>query len=81
MGAESAGPHLLRVHCKNYDSADSYDRLADPRTRHTLHTLPADLGESTCTDLPSPGVAPLLVNESAGIVLGESSLLAYPTSS
>ncbi|MGW0771950.1 outer membrane protein assembly factor BamB family protein [Streptomyces sp. NPDC002676] len=39
------------------------------------------LDARTGKDLPSPGVAPLLVDESAGIVLVDSSLLAYPTSS
>ncbi|MFF9768169.1 hypothetical protein ACF1GT_16390 [Streptomyces sp. NPDC014636] len=38
------------------------------------------LDARTGKDLPSPRVAPLLVDESAGIVLGDSSLLAYPTS-
>ncbi|GAA3135683.1 PQQ-binding-like beta-propeller repeat protein [Streptomyces rameus] len=38
------------------------------------------LDARTGKDLPSPRVAPLLVDESAGIVLRDSSLLAYPTS-
>lgn len=150
VGAESAGPHLVRVHGNDYDNGDSHDRLVDSRTGRALQTLPADLGSSTCTyddrsmlicygmgaasrvaygldastgkvlwqlpdkqadriapkvttawhgrvygttdhgpialdartgkDLPSPGVAPLLVNESAGIVLDDSGLLAYSTS-
>ncbi|MFI2207429.1 PQQ-binding-like beta-propeller repeat protein [Streptomyces sp. NPDC020192] len=150
VGADPAGPHLLRIHGKDYDSGHSYDRLVDPLTGRTLHTLPADLGDSDCTyddrsvlvcsgmgsesrvaygvdtssgkvlwqlpdkqadriapkittawhgrvygetdhgaialdartgkDVPSPGAAPLLVNESTGIVL-DSGLVAYPTSS
>ncbi|MFI9243988.1 hypothetical protein ACIGXF_15650 [Streptomyces sp. NPDC053086] len=37
----------------------------------------AVLDARTGMDLPSPRVVPLLVDESAGIVLGDSSLLAY----
>ncbi|MFJ3235738.1 PQQ-binding-like beta-propeller repeat protein [Streptomyces sp. NPDC086787] len=39
------------------------------------------LDARTGKDLPSPGAAPLLVNESTGIGLGDSGLTAYPTSS
>ncbi|MFF8730493.1 PQQ-binding-like beta-propeller repeat protein [Streptomyces sp. NPDC015171] len=38
------------------------------------------LDARTGKDLPGPRVAPLLVDESAGIVLGDSSLLAYTSS-
>ncbi|MFH8738876.1 hypothetical protein [Streptomyces sp. NPDC017964] len=31
-------------------------------------------------DLPSPGAAPMYVNESTGLVLSDDSLVAYPTS-
>ncbi|MGA5040007.1 PQQ-binding-like beta-propeller repeat protein [Streptomyces capoamus] len=152
VGVSTVGPRL-HVRGENPDNADPYHRLVDARTGRTLHTLPADLGDSDtdCTydglgvmvcaygmggsrvaygldatdgkvlwhlpdkqadriapkvttawhgrvygettngaialdartgkDLPSPGAAPLLVNESTGIGLGDSGLTAYPTSS
>jgi outer membrane protein assembly factor BamB len=153
VGVGPASPGLLHVRGEDPDNADPYHRLVDARTGRTLHTLPADLGDSDtdCTydglgvmvcaygmggsrvaygldatdgkvlwhlpdkqadriapkvttawhgrvygeaangaialdartgkDLPSPGAAPLLVNESTGIGLGDSGLTAYPTSS
>ncbi|MFF7357831.1 PQQ-binding-like beta-propeller repeat protein [Streptomyces filipinensis] len=44
---------------------------------------PIALDARTGKDLPNPGVAPFLVNESAGLALdkGGSNLIAYPTSS
>ncbi|ARP72327.1 hypothetical protein LK07_24045 [Streptomyces pluripotens] len=44
---------------------------------------PVALDARTGKDLPNPGVAPFLVNESTGLVLdkGGSNLIAYPTSS
>jgi hypothetical protein len=30
--------------------------------------------------LPDPGAAPMYVNDSTGLVLGDDGLLAYPTS-
>ncbi|MFE2991444.1 hypothetical protein [Streptomyces sp. NPDC059262] len=38
------------------------------------------LDARTGKDLPSPGAAPMAVNESTGLVLDDSALLAYPTS-
>ncbi|MFE9925815.1 PQQ-binding-like beta-propeller repeat protein [Streptomyces sp. NPDC005774] len=51
------------------------------RVYGTANNSPVALDARTGKDLPNPGTAPLLVNESVGIALGDSGLVAYPTNS
>ncbi|ARP72328.1 hypothetical protein LK07_24055 [Streptomyces pluripotens] len=48
MGAAPAGPSLVRVYGKEYDSGDAYDRFVDPASGRTVQTVPADLTDSNC---------------------------------
>ncbi|MGW3196374.1 outer membrane protein assembly factor BamB family protein [Streptomyces sp. NPDC001118] len=43
-----AGPRLVRVSGKDYDSGDTYDRLVDPESGRTVQTMSPDLAGSGC---------------------------------
>ncbi|MCS0604168.1 PQQ-like beta-propeller repeat protein [Streptomyces sp. LP11] len=49
VGTAPAGPRLVRVAGRDYDSGDAYDRLVDPGSGRTVRTMPADLAGAGCT--------------------------------